>query len=598
MFERKPQLTYWTVSPVSVSETRLVKNPHAILDGTGRTRLLCGMGEAQLLIDFHEEVVGGLEMTVSCAGDAHIEVYYEETPEAALRREPYVSSWYRQPKDEFDLTAGEHTLISRGRRGFRYAGLFAGGKGDVELISVKAVSGGWPVEKRGSFRCSDERLNRIWEISAATVRACMQDFYEDGVKRDGLLWIGDYRIAFKAGWSAFGDRALARRSLLMIRDSQQECGAIPACCADGGGHQHDSEEGISYMPGIPRNLGGWVILNYLADYIVGIDEYILHTGDLSILDETLASAEKTARFMLTLTDLETPGQWWIDEYEAKKDERGLRYSIHHDCKNMPNMNIGSKGGVLMEMLSALKALVRLAERAQNAELAAWAQEMTDKLDAHIEAHYHEAHFGQYIDQVRQKAPQVSQHVTMRAILAGKKDEKGVERMQRMLLPNMSFALAWRVEALMRAGHAHEALRDIRAAWGKMLDADSLTCWERLDVPEMNATHYYDAPGSYCHGWGASPAWQLPEHLLGVHAVADGFAEICIEPQLGDLSWAEANIPTPKGEIFVRAEKTGEGMKIMIELPECVKKCVAVLGEDRKEVLCGPGAYVLCRHNPH
>ena len=66
---RKPKLTYWTVSPAAVSETALVKNPHAILDRTGSAWLLCGMGEAQLLIDFHEEVVGGLEMTVRCAED-------------------------------------------------------------------------------------------------------------------------------------------------------------------------------------------------------------------------------------------------------------------------------------------------------------------------------------------------------------------------------------------------------------------------------------------------------------------------------------------------------------------------------------------------
>lgn len=592
MFKKNPRLTYWQVAPKTAERTTLVKSPAAFITGRGETTLLCSMGEAGMLIDFREEVVGGLEVKLSCAADTHVEIIYEEEPDGAMRREPYVCSWYKQVKDEYELTAGEHTLISRGRRGFRYIGLFARSEQNVRLISAEGVCGGWPVEERGSFRCSDEKLNRIWDMSAATARACMQDFYEDGVKRDGLLWIGDFRIAFMAGWAAFGKGELARRSLMMIRDSQYATGAIPACCADGGGQQHDREDGISYMPGIPKNLGGWVILNYLADYICAIDEYILRTGDMSILPETLDSAERTARCMMKLTDLDAPGQWWIDEYENKKDADGQRYTIHHDCKNMPNMNIGSKGGVLCEMLAAMKALICLAERAGNDALLAWAEETTAKLDSHIETHYREAMFGQYTDLVRQKAPQVSQHVTMRAILAGKEDPKGAERMARMLLPNMSFALVWRVEALMKAGRVHDALRDIRAAWGKMLDRDSITCWERLDVPEMNDTHWFDAPGSYCHGWGAGPAWQLPDWILGVRPVKDGYEEIVVQPNLDALDWAEANVPTPDGEIFARAEKMGSGMRLMLDIPADVKKCTVKGPNGECETIDAPGTYEL------
>ena len=592
MLRREPNLTYYVVRPKNVSRTKLVKFPSALIEGPDRTELLCSLGEASLLIDYQEEVVGGVDIRLYCTADTHIEVFYEETPDAAMRREEYVSSWYRQPKDVFDLKPGGHILKNKGRRGYRYIGLFVSSSENVLLNSVVALGGNWPLTERGSFKCSDERLDRIWDISRNTARACMQNFYEDGVKRDGLLWIGDFRIAFMAGWDAFGDASLARKSLLMIRDSQYATGAIPACCADGGGHQHDRESGITYMPGIPVNLGGWVIINYLADYLCAIDEYILRTGDQSILPEIMESAEKTARFMLKTSDLDTPGKWWIDEYETKKDESGQRYSIHHDCKNMPNMNIGSKGGVLCEMLMGMQALVRLAKRAGSQQLLQWAEEMTDRLDRHIETHYREGLFHQYIDQVRQKAPQVSQNVTMRAILAGKEDKKGAERMARMLLPNMSFALVWRVEALMKAGMKKEALRDIRAAWGKMIDMDSRTCWERLDVPEMNQTHYYDAPGSYCHGWGAGPAYQLPEWILGVRPAKDGYEEIVVSPDLMDLDWAEGTIPAPEGEIFVRAEREGAGMKLLLDLPGCVKKCTIVRPDGRKEVISNAGTHAL------
>ena len=44
----------------------------------------------------------------------------------------------------------------------------------------------------GSFRCSDERINEIFDVAAYTFRLCIHnDMIWDGVKRDRLVWIGD-----------------------------------------------------------------------------------------------------------------------------------------------------------------------------------------------------------------------------------------------------------------------------------------------------------------------------------------------------------------------------------------------------------------------
>ena len=587
MFQKNERLTYWHVLPQRVERTTRIKGGEGLIGGRGACELICSAGEASLLVDFHEEVVGGLELTVECTAAAHVTVIYEENADAAMRTEPYACSWYRQLRDEYDLEAGAHTLVSQGRRGFRFAGIFVRSEKNVRLSNVEAINGGWRVEKRGSFRCSDERLNRIWDISAATARACMQDFYEDGVKRDGLLWIGDYRLTFLAAWAAFGEAELARKSLLMIRDSQYECGGIPACAARGGGHQHDREDGIRYMPSIPWGLSRWVIPNYLADYICAIEEDIARTGDESILPDIMDSAEKTAKFMLTLTDMETPGTWWIDEYETKHDANNLRYTIHHDAKNNPKINIGSKGALLLEMLMALMALSKLAQRAKNDHLLVWSIWAIHKLDMHIEAHYCDAKTRQYTDKAHQNPSDVMGLTAVRAVLCGKKDERGMERLKRMIMPNIGFSMSWRIEAMMKAGYVHEALADMKSAWGKMLDADSLTCWERLDLPEMDATHYYDAPGSWCHGWTAGPAWELPKWIAGVHGEADCFKRVRIEPKMDTLDWAEATVPTPSGEIWVRAEKCAEGLRVTFDLPEGVEECT-VCANGRSEMFkaCG------------
>ena len=165
----------------------------------------------------------------------------------------------------------------------------------------------------------------------------------------------------------------------------------------------------------------------------------------------------------------------------------------------------------------------------------------------------------------------------------------MRRLVKSVMPNLGFAMAWRLEAMFRSGYFEEALSDIRSAWGKMLDADSLTCWERLDNPEMNATHYYDAPGSLCHGWTAGPAWLLPRWVTGVQDETDGFESIIVRPNLGSLDWAEANIPTPDGEIFVRIEKAEGGMRLLLDLPESVKRCT-VEYSSRKAVFCKAGMH--------
>ena len=52
----------------------------------------------------------------------------------------------------------------------------------------------------GTFSCSDALLNDAWAISRRTLKLCMQGFYEDGVKRDGMLiMVDDDRMPLEKG---------------------------------------------------------------------------------------------------------------------------------------------------------------------------------------------------------------------------------------------------------------------------------------------------------------------------------------------------------------------------------------------------------------
>jgi hypothetical protein len=62
--------------------------------------------------------------------------------------------------------------------------------------------------------------------------------------------------------------------------------------------------------------------------------------------------------------------------------------------------------------------------------------------------------------------------------------------------------------------------------------------------------------SLCHAWSSGPAALLPQLVLGVRPLTDGWATFEVAPQRGDLEWASATVPTPHGVISVRADETG------------------------------------------
>lgn len=77
------------------------------------------------------------------------------------------------------------------------------------------------VPYRGSFRCSDARLNAIYDTAAYTCHLCLQNRLWDGIKRDRLVWIGDTHPEMLAIRTLFGREPLLEQSL------DTACGEAP-----------------------------------------------------------------------------------------------------------------------------------------------------------------------------------------------------------------------------------------------------------------------------------------------------------------------------------------------------------------------------------
>ncbi len=79
--------------------------------------------------------------------------------------------------------------------------------------------------------------------------------------------------------------------------------------------------------------------------------------------------------------------------------------------------------------------------------------------------------------------------------------------------------------------------------------------------------YKNLRHSLCHGWASGVVSYAFENVLGVTIVEPGYRKVHIAPKLFGLDWVEGEVPTPMGNIHVRAEA---GKAPEITLPEGIE----------------------------
>src|SRR5208283_3670541 len=74
----------------------------------------------------------------------------------------------------------------------------------LEILDAGAVFTSQPVEYKGAFECSDERLNQIWKVSRWAVQICLQTHHLDSPNhQEPISDPGDYVIESMVDHYAF-----------------------------------------------------------------------------------------------------------------------------------------------------------------------------------------------------------------------------------------------------------------------------------------------------------------------------------------------------------------------------------------------------------
>ena len=484
------------------------------------TRLVNRGEPAGMLLDFGRELHGGLSlgMSPSTSPGARLRLRFGESVSEAMSD---IGDGRHASNDhamrDFVVEVPRMGVIEVGNTGFRFVriDLVSGGEAGFEF--VRAVSLMRDMPRLGAFRCSDERLNAIFETAVRTVHLCCQNYLWDGIKRDRLVWAGDMHPETLAILSVFGAASV-----------------LP--------------ETLDYLAAVtPPNAWMNTMPTYTLWWIRNLAEWVRYTGDTAFAEKHADYLEKTFDHVLSgMVD----GRWRAGNF--------LDWPTKH---NEEAATAGTQALVLM----AAREAAFLAETAKRPALAGKARAMAAEL-SRLRPDPHGAKSAAALLALaglrdpKEIFPQV----------LGANGHADVS----------TFYGYYMLEAMSAAGENQRALDTIRDYWGAMLDMGATSFWEdfnlawttdafridELPVPGKKDIHgdfgefcYTGFRHSLCHGWSCGPAPWCIGHVLGIRPLGFGCHSVEVKPFLGNLDWAEGAMALPDGEtVRVRAERKSDG----------------------------------------
>jgi hypothetical protein len=432
----------------------------------------------------------------------------------------------------------------------------------VDAIALNFTS--YPVEKRGRFESSDERLNLIWETGAYTLQMCMTDGYVDCPSREQRQWVGDAYVEAMINYAAFGDPRLTAKLLRQTAQSQQSDGMT-----------------MMYAPG-DHDVLATTIVDYSLSWILTAFEYYQHTGDASLIKEIYPHVRLA--------------MGW---FERHLDENGLLGRVP-GWVFIDWANVDKRGQITALNALLFKALNDAAELAQVSGVtidSVQYRRLAERIKQSLNDRMWDAQRGVYVDcyvenaacrRVSQQSNAVmilfdiaprdrwdrminyitdSKRVRVRqTILSGEVISGGTFDEETDVVMAQPFFSYFLHRALGKVGATQKLLTRIQERWGAMLDAGATTWWEE----------WIQRPGSSeCHAWSSSPTFDLSTEVLGVRPLTPGFSTFAVEPQTVGLTFAKGVFPTVKGDIAVDWSKKAGSFDLNVIVPAGTKATVAV-----------------------
>lgn len=524
-----------------VNAERLLKKGNGQADLSGQD--LCVMtsnekGKPGILLDFGKELHGGLQLvTDQNKGGKPVRVrirFGESASEAMSDIDTIKGATNDHAMRDFIISLPWLGKLEVGNTGFRFVRIdLVDDNVELKLKEARAIFVYRDIPYLGSFKCSDELLNKIWLTGAYTVHLNMQDYLWDGIKRDRLVWVGDMHPEVSTIAAVFGYNNVVPKSL----DLSKDITPLP-----------------NYMNGMITYSMWWVIIQR---------DWYMHTGNLAYLQ-----AQKD--YMVKLLKHYTTK---IGPDNKENLDTGMRFLDWPSSENPKGIDAGMHA-MLVLTLQAGSDLCKILNDPATAK-------QCDEAVARLKKHIPDPN----------NSKQAAALLALSGLETAEKMNKEVISVGGV--KNFStFYGYYMLQAKAKAGDYQGSIDAIREYWGAMLNLGATTFWEDFNMDWLpNASRVDELPkpgqkdihceyGAYCykgfrhslaHGWASGPTPWLTEHVLGVKVMAPGCKVIKIEPHLGDLKFAEGTFPTPYGIVKIKHTKLANGkIDTKVDAPKEIK----------------------------
>ena len=411
----------------------------------------------------------------------------------------------------------------------------------VTLHRIGYRETGYNCTREGTFRCSDETINRFWEKAMRTLYVNMRDTYFDCPDRERAQWWGDVTVLI--GQSFYQLSPIANN--LMVKAMHELV-------------NWQREDGTLYSP-VPA--GNWnrelpaQMLSSISTY--GFWYYYLHTGDR----ETMKYVYPAVRRYLDLWKLDDDGlteyragDWSWGDWGTQIDLRLILASWHY---------------------LALQSAINMAEVTGNEADIAGYQEIRKSIYESFNrcwngyCYRHPSYLGATDDRIHAMA-----------VLSGLADESKYEtifnvfQQQEYASPYME---KYVLEALVKMGYGDYALGRFKRRFATMIeDPLHTTLYEGWEEGGYGG-------GSTNHAWSGGMLTVIAEQICGVRPLVPGWSEFIINP-VPVIDECAIEIPSVRGLIKSSFKDTDQAFTMHIMVPEGTKARLSLSKIDYTELL--------------
>lgn len=430
----------------------------------------------------------------------------------------------------------------------------------------------YPAGTAGSFTSDDPFLDQLWETGRKTVQLCMHDGWEDCPSREQRQWLGDVTVEHLASQTAFGPaaHALTAKYLEDVAASQRPDGLTQM-----------------FAPG-DHNTNALLIPDWTLQWILTAWDYLLWTADEATIEQIFPAIERSL-------------QW----FELQRGINGLIVDMPY-WHFMDWAGVGRHGeacALNAQYAGTLDAAASMADVLENFRAARRLRAIAAEVKDALNARHWDAARGIYVDVVDpvtgQQELRTSQHANAGMILWGDAPTARWEQiiaritdpdrltftagppivpvgetlneLEGVVLAN-TFYSHFVYTALAKARRADLALELMHKKLKPMIDVGADTLWESLEPT-----------ASLCHGFSASPTYQLVHAVAGLQPTVAGAGTLNLSPQLAHLNHLKTSLATIGGEVHLSLRKAGGIIEGEIAVPDGIH---VRLDEDHFTVVAG------------